>query len=323
MPGFSQEYGWLSSAPVAGAVLDLLAPQPNPTPHPPTSPPADSWWPFIQATAFPLAGVVLANVMAFSPVPTFLNILSTGTLGPTDPMPIVIMFGSAMHTFVYSLAIRNPYMYASNAPAVCAVGFSFMCILRAKDLPQAQLKTILTVALGSIAIVIINLGLKEILTVPWAFQLLGEWACRKIDHCCVYADLSRSPGVTFNVYQYLFFLFPLAQLRTIIMSKDASVLVPLLVTSVTINGGLWSVYGAAIGDWFIAGPNVAATMVGVAQLLLLARYGRSAAKKLERKQQQQAAREAGDGQQSGGGYRDDEEDEGQQGQGGQGSSSSH
>lgn len=177
MPAFAHQNAWLPAAGGSGGagLLDLISsPSAMETPHPPTSPPADSWWPFIQATAFPLVGVVLANVMAFSPVPTFVNILSTGTLGPTDPMPIVIMFGSAMHTFVYSLAIRNPYMYASNAPAVCAVGFSFMCILRAKDLPTAQIATILTVALGSIAIVIINLGLKEIVQVAWSYKLLGE-----------------------------------------------------------------------------------------------------------------------------------------------------
>lgn len=82
---------------------------------------------------------------------------------------------------------------------------------------------------------------------------------------------------------------------------------PLLVTSVTVNGAIWSVYGAAINDWFIAGPNVAATMVGVAQLLLLARFGRAEAKKLERKQQQQA--EQREQQESGDGYRDEEEGE--------------
>lgn len=88
-------------------------------------------------------------------------------------------------------------------------------------------------------------------------------------------------GLTFNFYQYLFFAFPLSQIRTIFVKRDASALVPLLVFAVTINGALWSGYGIAIGNYFIAGPNFIASLVGVAQILCIALFGRKEADSIE------------------------------------------
>ncbi|CAO1614810.1 unnamed protein product [Parajaminaea phylloscopi] len=216
---------------------------------------------FVLNTVFPILGVVLANVMAFAPVPTFLHILQTGQLHPIDPMPIVIMFGSAIHTFAYAMAIKNPYMYASNGPAVPLVGFSLIALLRAQDLDPRKLRWLLFWTLGSITLLIVNIGIKDVVGFSWG----AKWQ-----------------GFTFNFYQYLFFSFPLSQVRTIVVNRDASPLVPLLVFAVTVNGALWSGYGIAIGNYFIAGPNVVATLVGVMQVVCIAIFGRKEAESLDR-----------------------------------------
>lgn len=131
---------------------------------------------FVLKTVFPILGVVLANAMAFSPVPTFLHILETGQLHPIDPMPIVIMFGSAIHTFAYAMAIKNPYMYASNGPAVPLVGFSLIALLRAQDIDPLKLRWMLVWVLASVTLVIVNLGIKDIADFNWGPKLQGKKA---------------------------------------------------------------------------------------------------------------------------------------------------
>ena len=90
--------------------------------------------------------------------------------------------------------------------------------------------------------------------------------------------------MTFNFFQYLFFAFPLSQVRSIFVNRDASALVPLLVFAVTINGALWAGYGMAIENYFIAGPNFIATFVGVLQIACIALFGRRKAEQLEAEQ---------------------------------------
>lgn len=84
----------------------------------------------------------------------------------------------------------------------------------------------------------------------------------------------------------------------IFRNRDASPLVPLLVFAVTINGALWAGYGVAIGNYFIAGPNFVATLVGVLQIVCITFFGRKEAEETER------ALEEGSGS-NGGEYRDD------------------
>lgn len=162
---------------------------------------SSSW---ILSNVFPVLGVVLANIMSFSPLPTFYRVLVSPSrqLHPIDPMPIAIMFGCAIHTFAYSLAIENPYMYASNGPAVLGVGMSLLIILRAKDLDSRREKWIMGITLSSIAILIVNIGFKDVLKADWAVQVMGVYLLARAGPRCTMRiltwitnalDLSRSP----------------------------------------------------------------------------------------------------------------------------------
>lgn len=76
------------------------------------------------------------------------------------------------------------------------------------------------------------------------------------------------------MYQYAFFLFPLVQLLTVFHDRNAATLVPHLVLAVTVNGFIWSIFGLTLQDWFVAGPNIAATIVGAIQLVCIVVFGR-------------------------------------------------
>ena len=57
----------------------------------------------------------------------------------------------------------------------------------------------------------------------------------------------------------------------IALRNAASLSLPLCIASL-LNASLWSVYGAAVGDWNILTPNVPGLACGAVQLLLLYRF---------------------------------------------------
>lgn len=157
------------------------------------------------------------------------------------------------HTFLYGVTVQNPYLFLSNAPAVVIQGFCMLALFRSQDFGGRRAQVALTIVLTSLALLLFNLGLERIWHLPWAVEWLG---------------------ITFNVYQYAFFLFPLLQLKRVVSTRSAVSLVPPLILAVTVNGALWSLYGLALHDAFIAGPNIAAFIVGAVQLVCIAFFGR-------------------------------------------------
>lgn len=137
-------------------------------------PPLPNWDPYLLNVVFPILGVVLANIMAASPLPEFYRIFQSQKLHPIDPFPIVIMFACATHTFTYGVAVENPYLYLSNAPAVLIQGFCMIALFRARDFPPEKVKAAVTMILGSIALLLGNIGLFYVVKVPWGQQLLGK-----------------------------------------------------------------------------------------------------------------------------------------------------
>lgn len=137
-----------------------------------------NWDPYVLNVVFPVLGVVLANIMAASPLPEFFAIFQAKKLHPIDPFPVVIMFASALHTFVYAVAVQNAYLFISNAPAVLIQAFCMMALFRAQDFPEDKIKTATGVILASIALLLANLGLYYVVQVPWGQQLLGMFPLR-------------------------------------------------------------------------------------------------------------------------------------------------
>jgi solute carrier family 50 protein (sugar transporter) len=80
-------------------------------------------------------------------------------------------------------------------------------------------------------------------------------------------------GFSANVVLFLFYSAPLSVIASVIRTRCAKeLLLPLSVLS-TINGLCWTVYGAALGDLFIAVPNGVGCGLGIVQLVLIAVFG--------------------------------------------------
>ncbi|KAJ1567290.1 hypothetical protein HK405_006468 [Cladochytrium tenue] len=82
-------------------------------------------------------------------------------------------------------------------------------------------------------------------------------------------------GVATNVVLVAFYASPLLALAEVVRRKDASGINPLIAMASFTNGGLWSIYGFAIRDWFIAVPNLPGPLLALVQFALVAAYSKA------------------------------------------------
>lgn len=61
---------------------------------------------------------------------------------------------------------------------------------------------------------------------------------------------------------------PIAQIRMALSCMNPSALPMLLCCANAITSGTWMIYGIAVSNWFVAGPNVAGLALNVLQLVL-------------------------------------------------------
>lgn len=77
-------------------------------------------------------------------------------------------------------------------------------------------------------------------------------------------------GYSANIVLFLFYSAPLSVMASVLKKRCTEELYwPLSLLS-TINGLCWTVYGAALGDMFIAVPNGVGCGLGIFQLALIA-----------------------------------------------------
>ncbi|KAJ3225514.1 hypothetical protein HK099_006652 [Clydaea vesicula] len=74
-------------------------------------------------------------------------------------------------------------------------------------------------------------------------------------------------GTVAVIIQLLFFASPFTVIFKVIKTRNsASIHAPLCITTIMCSGS-WAIYGLIIGDWFVAGPSMASTTMGILQLI--------------------------------------------------------
>eukprot|EP00956_Cyclotella_meneghiniana_P032605 scaffold90301_cov56-Cyclotella_meneghiniana.AAC.2 len=152
---------------------------------------------------------------------------------------------------MYGLSIQDPYVTLSNVPGCIASIWYVVTILPLLKDDTLQQTQGLVVLLSAFTI---NL---------WTWLSLTNKSLGQISS-------------TLGMYASLLFILlsgsPLSTIKTVVSTKSSkSILTPLTLAQV-VNTALWSVYGLAIGDRFVYGPNGVGLVFGLVQLLLKVRF---------------------------------------------------
>jgi solute carrier family 50 protein (sugar transporter) len=198
-------------------------------------------------TLVPKIGVLTSTLLYFSPFATVKRAQSDNALGTLNPIPLTIMAISSLCWLVYGLSIQDPYVTLSNVPGcIASIWYvvTILPLLEGETLKQTQGTVVLLSA------VTINI---------WTWLSLTHKSMRQI---------SSALGL------YASFLFiilsgsPLSTIRTVVSTKNSKSILTQLTMAQVINTALWSLYGFAIGNRFVWGPNAVGLGFGLVQLLL-------------------------------------------------------
>ena len=200
-------------------------------------------------TLIPKIGVITSTLLYFSPYPTVRQANTNQSVDDTslNPIPLTIMAISSLCWLVYGLSIQDPYVTLSNVPG-CIVSIWYVVtilpLLQGDRLKQTQRLVVLLSAITINLWMWLSLTKKSMMQIS---SLLGMYAS------FLFVLLSGSP---------------LSTIKTVVRTKNSkSILTPLTMAQV-VNTALWSLYGLAIGDKFVWGPNSVGLGFGLVQLML-------------------------------------------------------
>lgn len=192
-------------------------------------------------------GILTSTLLYFSPLTTVRNASNEGSLGDLNPIPLAIMAVSSICWLVYGLSVRDPYVTLSNVPgSIASIWYvtAILPLLKGKQLRSTQS---LVVALSALTI---NL---------WTWLSLTNKPV---------AEVSSALGLFASALFIVLSGSPLSTIKKVVSTKNSgSILAPLTFAQVT-NTALWSLYGLAIKDKFVWGPNLTGLGFGLIQLVL-------------------------------------------------------
>ncbi|EPR56958.1 MtN3/saliva family protein [Toxoplasma gondii GAB2-2007-GAL-DOM2] len=194
--------------------------------------------------------VLSAVVMLLSPLPTIIRIKACRSTAELQGLPYVMLLLSAIIWLVYGVLRRDIVLLAPN---LCGFFLSlwYVQVFRkfCKHPQQAQLLRVYVLLSGLLLLGIFLTSL--FLGFDGATKLVGLAAA------------------VINVFSYV---APLSALRVILREKSTACLPVEVSVGNWICSSLWLFYGWLSEDLFILLPNLIGTIVGCAQLALLAMY---------------------------------------------------
>ncbi|KAJ1488465.1 sugar efflux transporter for intercellular exchange-domain-containing protein [Baffinella frigidus] len=202
----------------------------------------------------PLLGASLSLLLGLVPMRDVLRCRRNKSLGQVNPDVFPLLFFNAVGWTFYSSCTQNPYLFASVYINLMAGMFYTLNAyqLAESDAARRRIETVM-------------------------LTMLGVWSTLGFASPQIPEQLRDNlVGFTATMVSLLLFSSPLSTMTTVIRVKSAaSISLPFALIQL-LCCSLWSLYGFAIHDVFLAAPNGLAATLGVLQLLLLAIFGSNA-----------------------------------------------
>ena len=173
-------------------------------------------------------------------------------LGEVNPIPYSTIFGNCVGGCIYAVVHQNQWVWWSNFPGVL-IGFHLCC------------ESVMICGQTDKDISVRNNLLRN-LNFWVAFWLLTGWA---LAYVCTPAISANVIGFVSSAVCVTLYASPLTTVFKVLREWDASsIYMPMCLIATTCTL-LWTVYGLAIGDGFVWGPNLAGLCLSMIQLMLV------------------------------------------------------
>ena len=222
----------------------------------------------------PTLGVFVGNYMFYAPYQDVQKAVARGSLGDLNPLPWAFMLGNCAAWVLYSILIRNFFVFAGNLPGFfLAVWFN----LAASKLQYQQQFTPLSSTAEQPA--------GEVHSAPrhdyWVMITVACWM--GLISLIGFGDSISSGtkqlivGLAANLNLSFFYGAPLSTIFTVIKERNTASIHFLTMVTNTANGIFWAAYGIAVLDYYIFVPNGLGALLGFVQFALYVLFPRKEA----------------------------------------------
>ncbi|RLN54005.1 hypothetical protein BBJ28_00015426 [Nothophytophthora sp. Chile5] len=198
---------------------------------------------------------VAAVMVGLSPLPDFWRIHKTRCTGDVSILPIALLFCNCYMWAMYGFMVGNifPVFVVNLFGMLTSVGFSAVYYRWSTERPRVH-------QLWARASVVLAIGT--------FYRILGGCGATNQSADQVAATLGfMSVGVNIALYAS-----PLANMKTVIQTKNAASL-PISISAVFLgNAILWVIYAFAVSDMFVLVPNTLGMALCTAQVALYVMY---------------------------------------------------
>ncbi|XAR52608.1 hypothetical protein NMG60_11020758 [Bertholletia excelsa] len=200
-------------------------------------------------------GNIISVLFFLSPLRTFWRIVKTGSTEEFESLPyICTLLNSSLWTY-YGIIRPGSYLVATINSFGVVVELIYLSLFLVFAPPRMKAKT-------AVLIGILDVGFLVAAIVVTRLALEGDMRIDAIGFICA----------ALNVVMYA---SPLSAMKAVLTTKSVEYMPFLLSLFMFLNGGIWSFYALLVQDWFLEVPNGIGLLLGIAQLLLYAIYGRS------------------------------------------------
>eukprot|EP00884_Botryococcus_braunii_P015210 jgi/Botrbrau1/2372/Bobra.0395s0006.2 len=193
----------------------------------------------------PASGVIICAAMYGAPLRQIQRVRAENKLGDVNAIPFPVTVATTSTWLVYSLLIRNMWIFGSNFPGLVMNVFFMLSVY-----PVCDVKTRDTIN-------VLVAGTATFLSVMGGVT--------------VFASLSASQakllwGLGANVLTISFFASPLSEVGEVLRTRSSAKLYLPQSAAIVANTTLWVAYGLAIEDLFVWVPNALGLVLGLAQV---------------------------------------------------------
>jgi len=212
----------------------------------------------------PTMGVILGNAMFFTPFVSLSRSMKAGALGNLNPLPLVFILCNCIGWVGYGYATRDYFIFAGNF-AGSLLGLFYTLTASGLAGPADQQ---------------LGMPVRPLLSAIAVFYMGVYLICGLVVTCAL--DEGRDGdvrGIAANVFGFAvmpalitMYASPLSTIARVLSTGSSASIDKSITTVNFINASSWTIYGAAIGDYFIGVPNFLGVLLGAVQIALKLTY---------------------------------------------------
>ncbi|GAV67285.1 MtN3_slv domain-containing protein [Cephalotus follicularis] len=200
------------------------------------------------AQIFGISGNVVSFMVYLAPVPTFYRIIKKKSTEGFQSIPYSVALFSSMLLLYYAFLKTNVFMLVTINTIGCVIESIYLIIYLIYAPKSAKVFTIKLLLL-------FNSGAYGLIVVITYVLSKGDMRVTIVGWICA-------------VFSVCVFAAPLSIIRLVIKTKSVEYMPFTLSLALTVSAFMWGFYGLALGDYFVATPNVLGILFGFTQMIL-------------------------------------------------------